>query len=1282
MKKLIFILAFSLPLGAQTLRSLAGTNYPGFAIGCGDTDPSIFNSDSTFSSLVAAQCNSIEPGNVMKQNAMEPSNGSYDFSQADLVMNYAVSHTQSVTATAPVWDNATYGGGTPSWVSGLSSGALTTSLQNYVTQFMNHMHSTYPGVMKQIALVSEASHQCPNGSYSPPYGTGPYCSILGPDTASHSYAQNVSGLTYFPEYVTVAYTAARAADPTAHLCYDDWGWEGSGTSGYQYWLVAYLKSRGLVDCVGLEGQWQYQVIPTNVPSTSAISSTISAYQALGVTVYFSQVELGINTNGTTNSVPNSYVSTVPADLTTQASTYSALLGACLANASECNALYVWGISDKWAFIDAPSFHVGAPQPYDASYNPKAAYTALQTALGTGGGCTATSTAATLSPTDVLTALNAVSCPTSTVNLPSGTSAWSTGITYTVPSGVTNLTVKGNTSVVCTGTAGTSGYSCSATDNTIIQDVYQTNLPLIKLILGGSSTYFTMTGLTVEGGSIGGSYTKYDGIVQVAGGNAQNVRIYGNHFNANTYSPANYPVMVRILSPVAGVMDHNLMDLGPDTQYSFGLSMFGAYNDTNGNGDTTWNNPTPWGQFPGAFYLESNYITGGVSNDCGNAGFMTIRYNYLNDNTTAVQTHGTKSPAGSERGCRGIEVYHNYITHPTGSPGDGAVGSKAGPAMVWGNTMPQGFYRFFTPSTDRSGGDSAPETNTPNGWGYCSSTTTNPGTGLPNGTGSNWDGNQPNLAGGYPCLDNLGRGQTTQALNGQAFPSRLNSVTGTIAWPHQYLEPIYLFDNTVSPQSGVLVAIRDITSQPNRDVYADCNGQSQTYSGGSATCSSFTGAAGTGTGVLASRPSTCTPGAGGTYATSPTGSYGTAYFATDVNSGQGELYVCTATNTWTAVYQPAVYPHPLVSNTPQVATPTFSPSSGTPPQTVTTSDGTSGATLCGRNDGGIPTATTAGTCDSSPTYQITGTQSVTVNPTTLTAIGTKVGYLNSIMATATYTGSTPVCGDPTQNGPYYSGTYNVPPTTLPLAIGFTSPTSGCVMHYTTDGSDPTCSSATYPGSDFSLASAGTYVRRTIACQAGYTSSNIATCAACGGTWTINAGILLTVSSAGTGSGTITNTLNCPTGSSSPTSGSTVTCNAAGIGGSTVSSSGTGDASGCTGSSCSITITSNSSLTYTFTAAASTPTFSPVAGTYPGTQSVTTSTATGPCSAYIYTGLTNPPTTLTNSISVASSETVYSYVHNCPSYNDSSVGSAAYVITAPAAAPSISGTVTFSGGVTFQ
>jgi hypothetical protein len=70
--------------------------------------------------------------------------------------------------------------------------------------------------------------------------------------------------------------------------------------------------------------------------------------------------------------------------------------------------------------------------------------------------------------------------------------------------------------------------------------------------------------------------------------------------------------------------------------------------------------------------------------------------------------------------------------------------------------------------------------------------------------------------------------------------------------------------------------------------------------------SFNGTVGVGEGSLANRPSTCSVGVG--------------YWATDQgewnsrNPGaDGQLYTCTATNTWSLTYTPYAYPHPLQSS---------------------------------------------------------------------------------------------------------------------------------------------------------------------------------------------------------------------------------------------------------------------------------------------------------------------------------------------------------------------------------
>jgi hypothetical protein len=520
--------------------------------------------------------------------------------------------------------------------------------------------------------------------------------------------------------------------------------------------------------------------------------------------------------------------------------------------------------------------------------------------------TAVCNAASANESDVLAALPSSNNTNSTVvvKIPSGTASWSSDLNYTIPSGITNLTIQGATTISWTGTPGTSSYAYTVNDQTKIGDSDPSNGSILLIKTGSSqSTHFTLSGITLEGGSGGTKYTGEVGIV----GSSRNVRVTGMHVVATTYGQGEW---FRFAGNVTGVADHNVADVAPGHLDN----IFQAYNpadDTIGYGDGAWLNGPQFGTLL-PLYIESNYFNNGTSNDCINGGRFVERYNSFVNVTIAIQTHGLKSTGGGARACIGYEAYHNYFIGPTGnSELWGAMGSKGGTALIWGNTMPEGYYRLWTGSTDRNGGDNANEINTPNGWGYCGAQTPVPSTGQANGVGSAWDGNYPSITQGYPCLDGIGRGQDTQALNGKFFPNRLNTVTNSVSWPHQYLIPIYMWNNTLNTgSSGNATYLQngDPVAQDNRDFYYDAGSMNPDCP------NAFNGTCGTGYGLLSHRPASCTAGPGGTYFTSPTGSYGVAYFATDANSGNGELYVCTSTNTWTPVYQPYTFPHPLVSGT--------------------------------------------------------------------------------------------------------------------------------------------------------------------------------------------------------------------------------------------------------------------------------------------------------------------------------------------------------------------------------
>ena len=635
---------------------------------------------------------------------------------------------------------------------------------------------------------------------------------------------------------------------------------------------------------------------------------------------------------------------------------------------------------------------------------------------------ATYTAASCSRTDIAAAFTAeqvspvngdiIAIPTGSCTAAQWTSTLNETITVTV-------TIQGNTTIsgggLNCGTPPTYDTACTATDNTILTDGVASGSPMLALSLNGSGTQeVRLTGVTIDGNA--GSITVYNGVITVQGSNAS-AQFRFDHSHLKNYYQSGF----RIFQPAAyGVFDHNVFDASS--------SIANAIQIWQGdNGKAAWAAATGFGGADFTF-IENNTFNNQFANDCDGGGRYVFRYNvFIASANAGVQSHATGSVGFGTRGCRAEEVYENYVR------GSGTVFTfefqTSGPSLSWGNNS-SGYPHVIDLVSDRDDGSSnysyaAP----PYGIGFCGTYKT--------GVTSAWDGNVTTA--GWPCQDQTGRGEADQisiptgawsakwqastncngapwygylsdpgnhvqkctgvGSTGSSAPSFndsggttsdggatwtdqglnvVNTTTSTVAWPHQYLEPVYSWEETYSlPGGGTFLGLQSVENniQQNRDVYIQAGSTAQTTSS-----SPFSGTTGTGWGTLANRPTTCTAGAGGTYATSPTGSYGVAYFATDQNGGIGELYICTTTNTWTASYEPYTYPHPLVGGTPQALAPTGSPTSGAVPQTVTVTNPNSGTTdVCYAASPTVPATDGTGTgCTTGTKY--TAPISVTVAET--------------------------------------------------------------------------------------------------------------------------------------------------------------------------------------------------------------------------------------------------------------------------------------------------------------
>ena len=335
------------PTVGQFRDTFSGQFEIGAAIQRGQTDDAEADAQ-----ILKDQFNSITAEFEMKPETIAPTEGVFDWSAPDALLDFAEANGMAVRGHALLWHLAT-----PDYFFEGSPSDVRARLENYITEVV----SRYRGRIFAWDVVNEVITD--NNSAADPYRRSNWWEASGGNA----------------DYIDWAFNAARAADPDCKLFINDYNTELSGKLGRYLEVITDLRSRN----IPLDGVGHQMHLHVETPLENALAAIDAVDDSfLGLDQHVTELDISLyNDPGscwdTQTNCQADYNGNVPANIITQqAELYRGLFNG-FAERSSVSSVTVWGVSDAQSWLNGvPITRTNAPLLWDRSRDAKASLQAI------------------------------------------------------------------------------------------------------------------------------------------------------------------------------------------------------------------------------------------------------------------------------------------------------------------------------------------------------------------------------------------------------------------------------------------------------------------------------------------------------------------------------------------------------------------------------------------------------------------------------------------------------------------------------------------------------------------------------------------------------------------------------------------------------------------------------------------------------------------------------------------------------------------------------------------